>query len=103
MIPAEMSESSAKAVWKRSRWLLSHSGALVDDLDSVRYWIRIYIWVRGERGSWYLGNLVTYHCFDGVALGPGDGDTASAVGCVVPALEREGCAEEGAWEAVAAE
>lgn len=26
MIPAEMSESSAKASWKRSRWLLSHSG-----------------------------------------------------------------------------
>lgn len=95
MIPAEMSESSAKAVWKRSRWLLSHSG------HWSTIWILLdWILILGERVSWYLS---TYHCFDGVALGSGDGDTAAAVGCVVPAREREGCTEEGAWEAVAAE
>jgi hypothetical protein len=41
-------------------------GALVDDLDIVRYWI----WVRGERVSWYLGILVLTIALTVLPLGP---------------------------------
>lgn len=44
-----------------------------------------------------------YHSFDGVAAWAGDGYTSAAAGGVVPALEREGRAEEVAGEGVAGE
>lgn len=50
-----------------------------------------------------MGGGLAYHCGDGVTTRAGDGYTGAAVGCVIPALEGEGCAEEVAREGVAGE
>jgi hypothetical protein len=46
---------------------------------------------------------LTYHRFDRVTLRSGDGYTGTAFCCIVPSLEREGSAEEVAWDGVAGE